>query len=499
MLDTRRSWIRLASDTAWGLGESVQRALLPSPQPLLTSGGAMLYAQSEYSPEHAMSPLGGYPWARVGLLAKAVDLAGLPVIAFGTDGRPDPDHWFVRLLERPDRGWSGVRWRRQLVVDLKATGNSYHRKICPPGSTRPIRLRRLHPATMTLVVDSVTEEPLHWMYRGRIQYALDEIMHIADVSWRDDVALQYIGESPIRSLKISITAAIDARRQAGKAAKRGRLEMLLSAPKGTSFGRKGVEDLKASWLDGVERGDGIYVATQGVVATPLSMIARDTEWALLDERTRDETLSVLGVPPVRAQLPSANYGAARQEMRQYWETNKGDTSLIDAEFSHVAGTKVKHSFESVEALQTAYTERLSRVEAWVRLGANPLEAARAEGFENPPLTADSRPATSGTDLVPPSTQQVDAPAARAYRALQHASLLVMASEQREWGDVAFSVAQCLEAVGVPRDVARVAAARAADAFESQMDVDRIECDTLPAFGTEHAGIIADEMEAFNAV
>jgi hypothetical protein len=548
MLEPRRSLISLASDTIYGASESILRALAPAPEPLMTSGGAITYCRSEFDPEHAMSAIAGYPWARVGIMAKAVDLSGIPLIAIDDNGDKLEKHWFIDLMKRPDKGWSGTRWRRQMWADLKASGNFYARKIGAAPSLPPSRLKRLHPSLMKLQVDAVTEEPLYWVYRETTRYSLDEIMHIADVSWRSAAGMQHIGESPIRPLAVSIQAAIDARRQAGKAAKRGRLEMLLSAPRGASFGRKGADDLKAAWLEGAESGAGVYVATQGVVATPLSLTARDTEWALLDERTRDETLSVLGVPPVRAQLPSANYGAARQEMRQYWETNIGDSRLVDDEFSYLAGVTIKHSFEAVEALQTSYTERLTRAVMWhEKLGATPYDAAQTEQFLNPPLVKGepgpaSRSPTLGfamigqitsmqaivsqvvageigastaqamlelgvgmtaegaakvvADLVASPALEMSATAARAHAALRLAAAAIMAEDAPAWSTVAGLVACSLGRAGVPEDIATHAAQRAADSYESNAaGGHRIECDTLPVFGTEHADLIAREMES----
>lgn len=467
-------------------GAAVRRALTPTQVYALsgTIGGGRQEVASEYSPERAMSSIAGYPWSRVGVLSVAADLSGLPLVASVGGQRVEGEHWFVRLMKRPDVGWSGVRWRRQVVTDLKSAGNAYAR-IYRDSAGRPYRLRRIHPDNVSAMTDD--GELQAWKLFGREVVSVMDIMHVADVSWRPDPAQSLIGESPVRPLAVSTAAAISARRQAGAAAKRGRLEMLLSAK--AAIGQGGLEQVRTQYVESMQSGDGVFVTSHGITAQPMSLSPRDTEWAELDIRTRDETLAVHGVPPVRAQLPSANYGAAKQEMRQYWESScMRLADLIDAELSYVADpsgqTTIAHSFEKVEALQTSYTERLSRVKMWVDLGASPYRAALHEGFALPPLDVSTEP-RSLTPASPPSASQVDTPQARTLEGiLPELSAWVdhMLTEGCDADELAPVVQMALADVGIMSDCLAADMTRAAeDAYQSTGVSD---CASLLAFDTD---------------
>jgi len=476
--------------------DAVARAFAP---PLAIDVAASMtidnFAGTEYDAEHAMSAIAAYPWARVGADAIATNLSQVPIVATDASGDRVESHWMLDLLRRPDPSMGGRRWRRQIVADFVLSGNIVC-VITRDGTGRPVRLRRRHPHGWQ-VRTNAAGDLVGWVDPGGALYSPSEILHIGDLSWRDDPAIALLGESRIRPLDLGIRAATSARKQAGAAAKRGRLEAIVTTDSvlGPGAARKISDE-----LENVRRGGtGTVVAGGGLKVQPLSLLPRDTEWSQLDERTSVECLAVMGVLPVRAQLPSANYGAAKQEMRQYWENLQALAELIDEELTELCGDgiTIAHSFEKVESLQTSRTERLSRVQQWVQLGAEPLAAAKFEGFADAPLLPGMMPAE--TQTIPPSPSlQVDTPQAQSTegitRALQGAA---------EWLDAAggpdidadpvaasWALVERLEgtalashALGIASDLIEcVTVARL-------VDPDVRLCD-LPAFGESHAAILA---------
>lgn len=484
------------------IADAVRRLVAP-PLPLSVGvgGTSSTYTASEFDPQRAMSAMAGYPWARVGIQAIATDLAGLPIVA-KRNGELIGEHWLVDLLRRPDRHWSGVRWRRQIVADLAATGNCYAR-IYRTATGQPYRLRRLHPGRMTVIVER--DELAGWLYNGVTRLDLDEVWHVADISWRDDAGLEHLGESPLRPLAVSIRAAIDARSQAGRGAKRGRLEMILKAPNNTILGPDAVDRIKEAYTDSASRGDGVVVVSQGLEAIPVGLSPRDTEWSDLDTRTRDETLAIFGVPPVRAQLPTANYGAAKQEMRQYWEGRLLFVQLIDAELSELAaeeGVTISHSFESVEALQTAYTERLDRVVTWESLGADAYTAAKHEGFLVPPLTPGAAPPAPTTPLVFDDPED-DPPAPSPITEALRAAAAFVDGAVEAYGDDIIPTGEIMALAPEVADVLRSVLKDRADAVAEELlastidawrDHGVVSCAEMPVYGERFAAALAAEVE-----
>ena len=491
--------------TLWQqLTSAVSRLLSPS-QLTIGSAGGESFAQAEYDAEHAGSAIAAYPWARVGVAALAVNLAQLPVVALDPrTGQRVQDHWMLALLKRPDPSMGRVRWWRQLVADLKTSGNIYCR-ITRNARGEVVRLRRMHPRGWQVVTDGMGDI-VAWKDAAGREWSKDQIWHVGDISWRDDKALQHIGESPIRPLDMPIRAATAARAQAATAAKRGRLEGVLTTNMPLSDDRA---EQVAGRFEDKRRGSNATIVLGGGLYKyqPLSLSPRDTEFAELDDRCAAETLSVLGVPPVRAQLPSANYGAAKQEMRQYWENIQGDCELIDDALTLLCAEQViiRHSFEGVEALQTSRTERLSRVQQWVQLGASPWAAARYEGFVDPPLDESTQPRDAASPPPNPATQ-TDTPQARTAPA-PYERIQSVLDDARGWIEEAIQAGQLEDpetryrlaaylSGGPLAPIAERVADDLVDATACALTLDhRINCDTLPAFGRDHARMLAEELEA----
>lgn len=405
----------------------VERALQP---PLLLLGSDVV--QQDYPPLNAMSTLASFVWVRIAADAIATDLAGLPLVAAKRTG-PRPmdrelvDDPILARLERPNAGFTEYLFRKQLWVDLLLTGNAY---VWAPSA---VAMYRLHPQGIT-----VRPGPLgvvsgyEWTDANGDSRVIpvDEMLHIRDVSWQDTLS-QVLGESLIRSIHDELTAELGARKVAATVAAKGRPDILFAVKglTGTGPGSSGAAEIKARWEKAISSRDGAFVVGGDVEATPLSWTPKELDYQERSNQLRDSILALFGVPPTRAGLTTASYGAARQEARIYWEGLARRAKLFDDAFSKWARprTRVEHDLSTVEALQVSYTERLLRVSTWVGLGAKPIDAARYEGFDDAPVgeSVENFVAPRPIDRQPeePQDPKVAAAVAAYVRALSSADAI----------------------------------------------------------------------------
>jgi len=377
----------------WRTIQTAVSRFFPSEPVAAASGGRLLAVKPGYPTMNSMSALAAFPWVWACVNAISSDLAGLPLIAVKTvDGKEQilSSHPVIDLLNRPNPQQSGFKQRRQTVADQALSGNAYTRVIRSP----VLALCRLHPHMPEVSVDPFTGMIYHFELKQddkTLRLPYEDVLHFAGLSWSDD-ATQILGESAVRCLHDGLTVDKSSREQAGNAARRGRLEMLLAPNESTAnLGKNGVKAIKDQYIAAVERGDGLFVLSKSVSATPLSLSPRELEFSQLHSDVRDEILAVFGVPEVRVGGPSANYGTARQQMRMYWESLRLKARLFEDEWSRLCtdGARIRHDFSSVEALQVSYTERQTRASVWVTaFGADPKEAATYEGFPDAPIPAD---------------------------------------------------------------------------------------------------------------
>lgn len=366
-----------------------------------SAGGGGSPTEPPYNVDRTMQALASNPWVYACVQAIATDLSGLPLVVekgTGNNKTQTSDDPILTLFDYPHPKTTGRRLRRQGLGDFKLAGNSYTRVWRDPAGA-PIQLGRCPPQIPKPIVGK-DGEPLAWDLDGtRLPWT--DILHVADISWQATEALVY-GQSPITPLALGLQMDRDSRIQVGRSAKRGRLEMMLT-PKDpfTHLPAQSVRDIRNEAVASMLAGDGVYVVSDAMEATALSLSPREGEFLGIRDRTRSEILAVMGVPPVRAGEPAANYGTAKQQMRTYWETLQGIAALFDDEYSRLApmGTRIRHSFAGVEALQTSQTERQARAAIWVAtFGMSPRDAARYEGFIDAPVPEGPAP----SDAAPPS-------------------------------------------------------------------------------------------------
>jgi HK97 family phage portal protein len=499
------------------------RMLVPSP--LYVASGASIGVQAQYSARTAMSAAAAFPWVWAAVQAIATDLSGLPLRAqrerVRTEGSRrivsfeyDDTHPILRLLQKPNPQQSGVRFRRQVYADFVLTGNAYVWRIGQgPGTV----LQRLHPAHVSPQVNPRTGLVDSYLW-GQQVIPADQLLHIADISWTDDTSA-VLGESVIRCLHDGLVAQQESRKQAARAAKRGRLEMLLSPTDPVAnMGPEASQRLKDAYEGAVQRGDGVVVLNKAIEATPLSFSPRELEYQVLNEQVRDETSAAMGVPPVRLGLPTANYGTAKQQMRQYTERLQRIAALFDDEISRlVVGEDVRivHDFTDVEALQSSYTERQMRASVWVTgFGVSPAAAARYEGFDDAPVPEDATPddvrapRRPATPVEEPQAAGFALELAVSRYLAQAADRYQMAALDGELDDAWQLVERgrllaALEGAGVAPERAASAAAHVTGLLAETVRqyAETREADaalgvrTLRAFGAEHARHLARTLEA----
>jgi HK97 family phage portal protein len=470
--------------------------------PAYSRGGGGVPAQPEYDVDRSMSALVRSPWVWACVEAIATDLSGLPIVVergAGIERKQTSTHWLIDLLDRPSPQVGGRRFRRQLLCDLLLSGNAYVRVWRSNG--RPVRLGRIVPQLVQAQV-GLDGEIVGWTLTATGErLTADEVLHIAGLSWTATQALA-LGESPIRPLHLALQVERDARIQAGRAARRGRIEMMLTpaAPE-VVIGPDQVDDMVRHYAESAGRGDGVYVANKHMTAMPLSLSARDGEFLGISDRNRAEVLAVFGVPPTRVNEPAANYGTAKQQMRTYWEGLQGRAALLDDELSRLAepGTRVRHSFAGVEALQTSQTERQARAVVWREsFGMDAEDAAAYEGFYDAPVSeaaiaarapAPGRPPENGADGADPAVDEPREQAAVGSVLRQVAGLYAAGEDPADVERVARTLLRsALRSLGSPAadDVADEAAAVCREAAAAVLDGDASE---VAAFGRDHAARI----------
>lgn len=384
-----------------------------------------------------MSAIARFPWVRACVQARSSDLAGLPLIAVRTlpDGTrerlppTDPSYRTIALLQRPNSQTSGRKFRRQLSADLDLTGNAF--VWVEYDAIGPAALFRMHPADVEPIANDlgivtgyrVTGET------GQKVVEYSQILHISDISWRDD-RRQVLGESRIRTLHHDLLAVMASKTLLTQQARRGRPEFLATPKGNTGVGEDGANRLMEAFEKRSREGKGFLFVGRELNVTPLNLTARDMEYQELESRACQATLAVFDVPLVRVHKEGANYGTAKQQMRNYWESlQHGAASMFDDAFSLLTGdpmVRIEHDFTAVEALQLSRTERLDRAAVWVQqMGATPSEAAQYEGFENSPAATERQ---ESTPAFRPGEKPADEP--RAASLESQVALYLRASSER---------------------------------------------------------------------
>lgn len=356
-------------------------------------------AYPTFSAHTSMAAFAVFPWVRACTDCISQDLAGLPInIYAGQDANRKRviDPALARLLARPTSHQSGQEWRQTLVNHLLLAGNAYILMVgldnMPPSS-----LVILHPERV-LVVPGRYGEPVHYEFTcqdgTRLHYAPERVIHIRLAAWEPG-AQGLLGEGLIRALSVDLSAESAASKLTAKVASTGRPSAIFTpAPGEGGLSDKQQKAVADSYDKLVSDGRNAMVLPGSMAVVFPNLSPRDMEFAAQRTMTRDAVLAAFGVPPSRVGLPTANYATAQQQSLIYWSHLQSLSRLLDAAFTQIANMfnmdyDVAHDYAGVAALQEARTAQLSRVKAWVDLGADPALAAAYEGLGDGPLTKGS--------------------------------------------------------------------------------------------------------------
>lgn len=382
----RRFWFR---SLVHRMGRYAQLAL--SSLAGLAGFGGAAYAlggqavKPPFDPNEAMAAYELFPAVATAVQAVASDLAGVPLQArtitqvAGDKARTQVEDPAIDLLRKPNPFTGGFLFRKQLATDWLLNGDAFAEKT-------DSALWRHHPYDVEVVPGVVGIS--HYLVRdanGNQRRVMPrDMLHIRDVSVRRGSASWY-GHSPIRTLYDDLLTDYRTRELARSQAERGRPDVLISVKEGLS--PEQAEEIAAQYEEGRQKKRSAYVFGDSIEVNTVNYTARDLEFIKRAELTVEAVLMLYEVPPARAGLVSANYGASRQQMRTYVESLIRRSKLWNDVWSSLCrpGIEIVHDFSEFEALQVAKSDQLKRVILWTTIGATPAEAAAYEGLHDAPV------------------------------------------------------------------------------------------------------------------
>jgi HK97 family phage portal protein len=402
---------RIASLTNWAL-RSI--GLLAPPPEDFRAGSDYANAQpvaDDYDVRQSMSALVAFPWVRACVMARAEDLAALPIrarIGEGKQAKVLDSHPVLDLLKRPGSRTPSVLFRQQGIVDYSLPGNHYNLVVTDRQGRTPLALQRLHPYRTEPVprLDGQVDAYAYDEIGRKVRYEYERVLHVRGPSWEDGPE-SLLGSGTIQTLHNDLSAELAASKRQAEQAKRGRPEAIASpAAAAETWAPVQVKQFKQSIQDAMNAAHGGVAVLGGQAKLDiLSWSPRDMEFQEMRVFVREGVLAVFGVPPTRLQLPTANYAQSTDAMRQYWSNLQGIAAMFDSEWTRLArmfpgagDVEIYHDFSAVPYLQEDRTARLGRVSVHI-LNGMPARAAYAyEGFDDAPV--EDAIEGAGTPLAP---------------------------------------------------------------------------------------------------
>ena len=376
----------------------ILRALIPVEKPQEhTAGsdyvsGSPMGAVPSFSVPRSMSAYGTFPWVVAAIEAIYTDLGSLP-LRVKVRGERVEQHPVLELLKKPSQRTSRQTFLQQWIVDFTLAGWA-PRLILVDHRDDPAALIRLHTQRTTIKPTSAGEPDLYVYNHGGGEptpYLYNSVLCPRRPSWEDDPSSVY-GQGAIRPLNETLTADLAFQKLTAQAAHSGRPALAVTPKQGkdaaiTKWGPKQLKEIKAAIRKGANENHGGFLILNGLMdLLPIGWSPRDMEAPEQAKLSRETQLAVLHVPPSRVGLPTANYATQKQQMKTYWEHLQGTAALFAGELTRLAqrwdpAAEVFFDFSGVEALQTARSERLQRVQLHIFNGLPAADAYRAEGFD----------------------------------------------------------------------------------------------------------------------
>lgn len=383
-----------------------------------------------YDVREAMSSLGEFAWVVAGVNAIATDLSRLPLrasVGRGRGAKMLDDHPALALIRRPATKTRMSLFRRQRIIDLLLAGYNGSLKVYGGGrGATPVSLLRMHPFRLR-IVPGADGQIDRYRYEGYgqnwVEYDWNAVLSSQFASWEDDPSGLY-GQGLVRPLRRELSLDRSLQMNAEKAARKGR-------PDGIVSPHHAGDGVAAMWtpeqIKGFRKdlGEIFSSAHGGYAAIGRPVDVQRLGWSpvdlgALEQRgfTRSTIMAVVGVPPVRMGLETANYATAQQQAEVYWgDTLQGLAALEDEEFTDLArefpgseNVEIWHDFNDVPALQRAQRERLDKVTVHIVNGMDPKAAYKYEGFDDAPI-GDTLP----DPAVAPPKRSAPEPVLRSFR------------------------------------------------------------------------------------
>jgi phage portal protein BeeE len=380
-----------------------------------------------------MSAYAAIPWVYACVSAIGDDASRLPVriVDLGT-GRLAPENDDVGLryfLEHPSPRVGARLFAAQAIVDRVLTGGAFARLV---GTGRRATGRlRLHPEHVE-VLPASNGEPGGYLWDGTTRLPWEEVLALRSPSWSSSPSGLF-GTGAIESLNSYLSTDVAGWRRRAEMMRRGRPDAIVSPADGDLgvWSPTQVVEIKGAVQAMFDASHGgVGVLGHKLDLAPLSWSPKDLGDEEVHVAVRVATLAVLGVPPARLGLETANYATAREQLASYWESrilplagelDEWDTAYLLA----LTGNRrlaVRRDLSRVRALQYDRSERLFRVASWVALGWSAETAAQIEGFDDLPKpdgdveVPETDAPTDGANDAPedaPNDAPEDAPAQQA--------------------------------------------------------------------------------------
>lgn len=386
-----------------------------------------------YSPLQALAGAKSNPFLWAALLKVSDAAASLPIVALRDRQTPEGvettrvQSAALELLRRPSPGVTGLRLRRQLMLDLQAAGNAVCIVLRAPGGAAT--MRRVHPGRVR-IEPGPTGEPRAYLIGPageETYYEPSAILHMAMPTAEDGVYGLW-GTGLVEVLRRDLLADEALANRARLNGASGRPAAVL-APKGDM----GWDPVQRATADVAIRA--MMKASDGGVLTlsgdadlkPIGWAPREQDLPAQRTFVREQVMAVTSVPPTVMGLPGANYATAQQEAALFWSHVRDLCRLVDDALSalpYMLGespdVRLAHDFAGVPELQSDRAERIAAVQTWVALGADPDAAAAYEGFADapdlstdsaaPPVSGAPADAAGGAPLSPDDTADLVAQA-----------------------------------------------------------------------------------------
>ena len=379
-------------------------------------------AQPGYDQRRAMSALVASPFYTACVQAKATDLAGLPIVVARKVRRkgavvfePLDSHPLIDLLDAPtsDPTYTGRMWRAQWFTDRLCAGTAG--ALIGWHNGRPKTLQRMHPARIDL-------EPSRTGGVRSIGYARNlgesaqsydpsTVLLWRNISWQDDPT-ELFGLGMTQVLDADISAEHALARNTERSARKGRPDAVyrpMSAD--VVWGRDQLRNMKVEVANLMKSSDGgVAVLSGSGQLEPLGWSPQDMASSEQRHEVRIAVMALLGVPPIRLGLETANYATAREQLQVYWSTLQADAMGFDEQLQRLADKYdedlvVYHDFSGVEALQESIDAKLARVERHIRNGMSMAQAYAYEGFDDV-VVEEEQPPEPEAKAAPMDTEAV---------------------------------------------------------------------------------------------